>query len=262
MKFAALLPAVAAGALLAAVFAAPRDPGPVTERVPVAVELFTSEGCSSCPPADKLLTQLAEQQPVAGTEIIVLSEHVDYWNRLGWKDPFSHSRFSQRQQEYSRRRWPGKVYTPQMVVDGEAEFVGSDAGKARDAIAAAAKKPKARVELELGVRQAENLPVSIRISGIPTRKGRAEVILAVTEDDLSVEVVRGENGGRKLSHGGVVRYWRAIGSIDPSKSALFETTASLSLSAGWNPEKLRIVALVQESPMGRIIGAASIAPQI
>jgi hypothetical protein len=149
-----------------------------------------------------------------------------------------------------------------MVVDGSVEFVGSDAGDARDAIAAAAKNPKAKVELELGVQQAETLRVSIRISGFPAQKGRAEVILAVTEDDLSVDVARGENGGRKLSHTGVVRDWRAIGSIDLSKGALFETTESLSLSSEWNPDKLRIVALLQESPVGRIIGAASIEPRM
>ena len=264
MKYSALLPAVGAGALLAAVFAAPRDPvpNPMKGRVPVVVELFTSEGCSSCPPADKLLMRIAEQQPVGGAEIIVLSEHVDYWNRLGWKDPFSHSRFSQRQQEYSRQRWPGKVYTPQMVVDGSVEFVGSDAAAALDAIAAAAKNPKDKVELELGVQQAETLPVSIRISGFPTQKGRAEVILAVSEDDLSVDVARGENGGRRLNHSGVVRDWRVIGSIDLSKGAPFEKSERVSLSSEWKPEKLRIVALLQESPVGRIIGAAAIAPRM
>lgn len=262
MKFSALLPVFAAALLLAALFASPRDrePNPPKDRVPVVVELFTSEGCSSCPPADKLLMRLADEQPIGGAEIIALSQHVDYWNRLGWKDSFSHGRFSQRQQNYSRQRWPGKVYTPQMVVDGSVEFVGSDASAARDAIKAAAKRSKAKVEIEVGARNSNTVPVAIRIRELPIGNGRAEVILAVTEDGLSVDVSRGENGGRKLSHTGVVRGWRVIGSIDISKATPFEATESVALSPDWNPEKLRIVALVQQAPMGKIIGAASVEP--
>jgi hypothetical protein len=264
MKVSVLVPVFAAALLLAALFASPPDPEPNApkDRVPVVVELFTSEGCSSCPPADKLLLRLADEQPVGGAEIIVLSEHVDYWNRLGWKDPFSHGRFSQRQQEYSRQRWPSKVYTPQMVVDGSVQFVGSDASAARDAITAAAKRPKAKVEIELGGQNLDTLPVSIRITRFPTGKGRAEVILAVTEDELSVDVSRGENGGRKLSHTGVVRDWRVVGSIDISKDTPFEASESVALSPDWNPGKLRIVALAQQVPMGKIIGAASIEPRM
>lgn len=264
MKISVLLPALAAGLLLATLFAGPRDPksDPSQARVPVVVELFTSEGCSSCPPADKLLMRLAEEQPVSGAEIIVLSEHVDYWNRLGWKDPFSDGRFSRRQQDYSRQRWPGKVYTPQMVVDGSVQFVGSDGGEARYAITNAAKRSKAKVGIEIGGQNSNTLPVAIRIRDLPSGKARADAILAVTEDDLSVDVARGENGGRKLSHNGVVRDWRVIGSIDLSKSTSFEAVEKVVITDDWNPDKLRIVALVQQAPMGMIIGAASIAPRV
>src|SRR5690349_8763413 len=116
-------------------------------RVPVVIELFTSEGCSSCPPADAVLMQLEKNQPVAGAEIIALSEHVDYWNYIGWSDPFSSEAFSARQQAYAPIFGNDGVYTPQMVVDGQAEFIGSNSGKAQTAIARAAKLPKAEVKI-------------------------------------------------------------------------------------------------------------------
>ena len=115
---------------------------------PVLVELFTSEGCSSCPPADRLLGILETSQPVRGAGIIVLSEHVDYWDRLGWKDRFSSPQFSLRQRAYSRSLSSG-AYTPQMVVDGREEFIGSDAPAARDIIAHLAQNPKADVNVGL-----------------------------------------------------------------------------------------------------------------
>src|SRR5579864_1046092 len=125
--------------------AAPRDPASPPHLV--IVELFTSEGCSSCPPADALLKELSEQQKVKGVEIVALEEHVDYWNHLGWKDPYSAAEFSQRQSDYAQVFGSDGVYTPQMIVDGQSELVGSRSLAAREAIENAANQPKAEIVL-------------------------------------------------------------------------------------------------------------------
>ena len=118
-----------------------------TQKTPVLVELFTSEGCSSCPPADDVLARLEQDQPFPDIEIIALGQHVDYWNRLGWADPFSSAAFSGRQYNYAEAFGRDGVYTPQMIIDGRAEFPGSTGTKAREAIINAAKSPKATINL-------------------------------------------------------------------------------------------------------------------
>ena len=140
-RFFATIFTLSAGALICA--AADNN----SSRVPVLVELFTSEGCSSCPPADRLLELLDHKQPVPGADLIVLSEHVDYWDRLGWKDPFSSSVFTARQQEYSYRLRGEGVYTPQLVVDGQFGFVGSDGHEATSAIQEAIREPKIAITI-------------------------------------------------------------------------------------------------------------------
>src|SRR5260370_31679799 len=123
-------------------------------RTPVLVELFTSEGCSSCPPADLLLSHLQQSQPIPGVEVIALSEHVDYWNQLGWIDPFSSAGLTERQRQYASVLHGDGVYTPQMVVDGKTGFVGSDSQKPLRAIAAAAKAPRTGIDLRCGAKPA------------------------------------------------------------------------------------------------------------
>jgi hypothetical protein len=237
--------------------AAPQTEG---ERKAVVVELFTSEGCSSCPPADALLAQLEEKQPIAGAEIIALSEHVDYWNRLGWTDPYSSSLFSQRQSDYSRAFGLDDIYTPQMVVDGRAEFVGSLGRRAREVLLEAVNSPKARVTIARSAKtQANEIAVTINVDKLPEGKagGTAEVYLALTEGKLSSNVSRGENSGRKLAHTAVVRNLKRIGSIDPAKP-IFNASENVALEKGWKRENMRLVALVQERASRHILGAAAI----
>src|SRR6266850_1327817 len=124
---------------------------PVAPAVPVVVELFTSEGCSSCPPADDLLTALAKEQPIAGVQVIPLGMHVTYWDQLGWKDPASLGSATARQQDYGRVFGSDRIYTPQAVIDGRDELVGSDEGGVKRAIAKAARQAHARVAISTAV---------------------------------------------------------------------------------------------------------------
>lgn len=230
------------------------------EKTPVIIELFTSEGCSSCPPADLLLSQLEEKQPVDGAQIIALSEHVDYWNRLGWADPYSSALFSQRQSAYSQAFGLQDIYTPQMVVDGRVEFVGSRTHKARQAVSEALQTPKAKLSLVLAFKaQAREVPVTVRVENLPAISSgdTAEVLLAVAESNLQSNVLRGENSGRKLAHTAVVRKLQNIGSVDSTKPN-FSATQNLFLEKGWNQDNLKVVAFVQERQSRRILGAASL----
>jgi len=231
-------------------------------RSPVIVELFTSEGCSSCPPADAVLARLQQTQPVAGAEVIALGEHVDYWDYIGWSDPFSSAAFSARQGTYARAYGQqDRVYTPQMIVDGQTEFNGSSMNKALEAIAKAARSPKADVRIVIPETktQKDNQKVRLNVSvkNVPPvdRGDVAEVILALTEDKLSSNVTRGENSGRKLAHTAVVREMRALGRVDPATKT-FDSEKTIAIADGWKRDDLRVVVFVQERDHRRVLGAA------
>ena len=254
-----LLAAVAAGVVVFIAMTARGAEQPGGEKVPVLVELFTSEGCSSCPPADHLLTELEERQPVSGIEVIALGQHVDYWDGLGWRDRFSSAQFTDRQRGYSRNFGGEGVYTPQMVVDGYDEFVGSDAREARQSIERAAKRAKAAVRLDsAGTGQGLSSSWTIRVENLPPKSSaRADVYLAVTEGGIASQVARGENRGRLLQHTSVVRVLKKIGSVDAHRSPVFEKQSELALDPAWMRKNLRLVAFVQESPSGHVLGAVS-----
>jgi hypothetical protein len=228
-------------------------------RVPVVVELFTSEGCSSCPPADQLLSRMERSQPIAGARVIALEEHVDYWNSLGWTDPFSSSQYRVRQNDYGRRFLDDNIYTPQMIVNGQAQFVGNDSDRASQEISRAAQTQTTLVELKAAPRAADPdlVDLSVQVTNAQTGKTHnSNVYLAVTESDLSTNVQRGENSGRLLRHAPVVRSFGVIGKLDSKGSSSGAITNTLRLPREWKRENLRAVVFVQERDSFKITGAA------
>jgi hypothetical protein len=219
-------------------------------KTPVLVELFTSEGCSSCPSADQLLIRLDREQPVAGAEVIVLGEHVDYWDQDGWRDRFSSRTFTSRQENYANH-FSGDAYTPQMVVNGSVEFVGNDSDKALRTIAQEGKSSKAASQITL-VRDGDRLRITVTGAG---SRG-VNVLCAITERDLSTHVGDGENRGRELHHTAVVRDLRKLGT---TRDGRFESDYPLHFSPDWRPENLRAVVFLQNGNAGPISGAAQIA---
>jgi hypothetical protein len=223
---------------------------PAAAQNPVVVELFTSEGCSSCPPADALLVKLSEQQAKDGTPLILMGEHVDYWNYIGWTDRFSSKQFSERQSEYASPLH-ARVYTPQMVIDGQDPFVGNNAADVNARIAAAAKRPK---PAQVALAWEGNNRLQVTVQGAEVKKGN--VLLAVTEDGLSTAVQKGENGGQTLHHAAVVRQLREIGSL---KNGGFEKTLDVARQDDWNAANLKVAVLVQDPSSKKILGAGVIA---
>jgi hypothetical protein len=224
-------------------------------RVPVLLELFTSEGCSSCPPADRLLEILDERQPVAGADLIVLSEHVDYWDRLGWKDPFSSPQYTSRQQEYTNRYNLDGVYTPQLVVDGHIGLVGSDGREASSAIQRAIQDPKLPIAISNVSRDGNQVRAHIQLHADPRiGSGRGILYVAIADNHAESHVARGENGGRVLTHVAVTRVLEQMGWVDLVSASAKEVTVSLEPGAGLNG--LRIVAFVQDPKTGRVLGVA------
>ncbi|MGC9948244.1 MAG: DUF1223 domain-containing protein [Bryobacteraceae bacterium] len=242
-------------ALAATILAAPITAGPedhtMTQRQPVLVELFTSEGCSSCPPADALLEKLDRDQPIAGAQIIVLSEHVDYWNHDGWTDPFSSASFTARQVDYVRRLGRDEPYTPQMVVDGSAECNGSDARKVQSVIRQAITEQKVGIR----IRAASDGDAAVTIEADPLPEGKvhkANVYLAYAVDSGTSAVLRGENRGRTLHHVSIVRDIQRVGSIGGHE--MFKK--QVPIRAAKAPGGSRLIAFVQEGGNGRVWGAA------
>jgi hypothetical protein len=226
-------------------------------RTPVLVELFTSEGCSSCPPADALLAKLDRSQPVNGAELIVLSEHVDYWNAIGWKDPYSSHAYSERQSAYAARFGRGGVYTPQMVIDGHSELVGNDERRAIQAVENETKFAKVPLSLS-AIRFDSNNKLSMHVEAGPLGPSAAAhsagLFLAIADDSDESQVSRGENAGRTLKHVAVLRTFVSVGTVGKSDKVSRDVTVNFNNE---NRRQLRIVGIIQESSAGRVLGVAS-----
>jgi len=237
--------------LLCPALAAPDSAPP--GREPVLVELFTSEGCSSCPPADELLARLDQLQSVPGVTVLALEEHVDYWDRLGWRDPFSSSEFTARQKRYADLLHIDSPYTPQMVIDGHSEFSGNDAPRVLRALADAARGAKAHVVLAVNQKSGDRMSLSVQVESSPAP---GDVILAITETGLASDVTRGENAGRNLRHSPVVRKLAVIGRLKTAEA--FSAEPEVKLAKQWKPENLRAVVFVEERSGARVVGAGEI----
>ncbi len=232
---------------------------PEAGRKPVVVELFTSEGCSSCPPADVLLQQLAQQQPVAGAEIIALEEHVDYWNHDGWVDPFSSPEWTQRQQAYVSL-FKKDAFTPELVVDGR-EFMGQGEHDAELEIEKAAHSVKTEVTItpaNADAKGPQHFTVSVGKLAANPAHDTAEVWLAVTEDGLHSSVSQGENAGHVLQHIATLRSLRKIGVADANGAATsFTGDVPVKFNSHWDRQHLHVTVFVQEKKTKEILGAAS-----
>ncbi len=226
---------------------------------PVIVELFTSQGCSSCPPADDLLRALERNQPVGGAQVIALSEHVDYWNRLGWQDPYSSGQFSSRQRVYVEALGARHMYTPMMVVDGRTAFVGSRPIAAREAIVAARRAPKATLTIEATGLAEGTLLIDGVVEQVPPTTEAPDVWVAVTESPITTDVTGGENASRTLTHTGVVRSLTWLGSLPRPTRASYTVEGRVRLRPTWRREHLHLVVFLQEPQGRRILGATRLA---
>lgn len=230
-------------------------------KPPVVLELFTSEGCSTCPPADLLLSDL-QNKPIVGTaDIIAFEEHVDYWNNGGWMDVFSSHQWTQRQQDYQGAfgRSANGIYTPQLVVDGNREVIGSNTTNVLALVVAESKQPKIGVKITPGASQKGTQAFTVTVgsaegSALPAD---ADVFLAVTETGLHSSVTAGENAGKALQHAAVLRRMDKIGAIR-AKGNTFSGEAKIKFESSWKRENLRIVVFVQDKKSRHVLGAAEI----
>ncbi|HEX3913928.1 MAG TPA: DUF1223 domain-containing protein [Steroidobacteraceae bacterium] len=223
---------------------------------PVLIELFTAEGCSSCPPADAFLRILDKSQPVPGAQLIMLGEHVDYWDNQGWRDPFSSGALTERQRGYERALGRTEPYTPQFIVDGTSELRLSDRPKIAQALKDAGASPKIPVSIDsLKIEPGTPAFVSGKVTADGNAQGhKSDVFLALALDHFESKVLRGENRGQTLDHVAVVLELVKLGALTPGGK--FSEDFRVPVKAGVDPGNLRVIGFVQESRYGKVIGAA------
>jgi hypothetical protein len=231
-------------------------PGVSQAAVPVLVELFTSEGCSSCPPADVILQRLDDYQPIPGAQLIVLSEHVTYWDQQGWKDPNSSNAFTDRQTAYETALGVKEPYTPQFVIDGRKSVSLEKLQNLEDALNQA--KGDAKIALRISNIAVDpsnpaTLHAHIDADTNPDRHN-ADIYLAVALNHVESQVLRGENGGKHLIHVAVVQQLTKVGKLPKGKS--FAQDVQVKLKPNEDLKSIRLVAFAQESGQGKLLGAS------
>ena len=228
---------------------------PQPGATPVLVELFTSEGCASCPTADTLLARLQREQPIPAADILALEEHVDYWDSLGWRDRFASSQFSARQSAYSERLQLASEYTPQMIVDGTDQFAGNDIVHAFRAIAHAAGTRKLDLKLSPLVFDGARVSGKVSLALRAVSERRADLYAAVVQSSASTQVLSGDNLGATLNHVSIVREMRKIGSLAGMRAAPLKF--SLSVPGDASAANIRVVVFIQRAGQGAVLGAVS-----
>ncbi|WP_428310387.1 DUF1223 domain-containing protein [Hydrocarboniphaga sp.] len=214
-------------------------------RTPVILELFTSQSCSSCPPAEALAGRLNAEQPIAGVEVLVLAQHVDYWNDIGWKDPYSSASLTDRQRRYAQTLGqPSRVYTPQAIIDGRLDAIGSDESAVIAGLKEAATHPHQMLQFSVA-RSADQL--SLTLAPIDSRNEALRYQVAIVQDGIVTPVGSGENGGRTLREDGVVR---SLQTVDP------KSPPKLSLPKASGGSTFRVIAFAQQKRDGRIVASA------
>jgi len=217
------------------------------------VELFTSEGCSSCPPADSLLKQMDGKLSASGQTVIALSEHVTYWNHDGWVDPFSQQIFTDRQNNYKDRFQIDDIYTPQMVVNGDSQVSGGNAQAILRALAAETAAPAVSVKIVSVAVEGKTLSVTFAVSGKLPKKG-ADIMAAVAENQVTSNVSRGENGGRTLTHVSVVRTLTKVATLKGASTM----TVKVPLGDGAAGVPRHLVVFAQTVGLGKVLSVATV----
>ncbi len=225
----------------------------VSHATPVLVELFTSEGCSSCPPADLLLAKLEQLQPVKGADIIVLSEHVDYWEQGGWHDRFSSHQFTDRQTSYTNSLHVSNGdYTPQIVVDGTDQFIGNDASSAIRSITKASQTPKHTLTLSNVAVNGRRVSATLSGDSLP---GKGDLYVVLVDALDTTDVKGGENSGHHLEHVDVARVMERIAGFKDFASG--SRSFNLTLPSNANTGHMRLVAFAQQGDQRAVVGVVS-----
>jgi hypothetical protein len=227
------------------------------DGAPVVLELFTSEGCSSCPPADALISELG----ASSKSVIPLAYHVDYWNHLGWSDPFSSRQWSERQSDYARAMNLDGEYTPQMVISGAWQCGGSDAGSIERAVAAARSAlPLGRTSIQTSLADHGSRKLRVKVTAQMLNiagTGPHVVMLAIYENGLVSKIGAGENGGREITYDYTVRKLLPAFELDGPKGASASKELNIELDDSWSLAHLGVAAFIQDSTSLKIEGATS-----